>query len=184
MSMEFQEVVKEVIQDEFHCLKCAFKDDCRFFNGKEKAAKFGCTADAYERVFVKGFRTPAEKVLELIKNDPKLTEGCLSALSRHFALNCSKFGASVLAIRESYTINHKNYKTTFLVTTAEDQGDNFTEMAQRYAQEIYEYYLSGDLPESIKNRLIYLFRVAMVLGYNMKDNYEEDEDYEDYEEED
>lgn len=177
MSMEFQEVVKEVIQDEFHCLKCAFKDDCRFFNGKENAAKFGCTADAYERVFEKGFRTPAGKVLDLIKNDPKLTEACLSTLSRYFALNCSKVGASVLALRESYTINHKNYKTTFLVTTAEDQGDNFTEMAQRYAQDIYERYLS-DLPENIKDRLIYLFRVAMILGYNMKDNYEEDEDYE------
>lgn len=177
MSMEFQEVVKEVIQDEFHCLKCAFKDDCRFFNGKKNAAKFGCTADAYERVFEKGFRTPAGKVLDLIKNDPKLTEACLSTLSRYFALNCSKVGASVLALRESYTINHKNYKTTFLVTTAEDQGDNFTEMAQRYAQDIYERYLS-DLPENIKDRLIYLFRVAMILGYNMKDNYEEDEDYE------
>lgn len=171
--MEFQEVVKEVIQDEFHCLKCAFKDNCRFCNGKEEAAKFGCTADAYERVFEKGFRTPAEKVLELIKNDPKLTEGCLSALSRHLALNCSKVGASVLAIRESYTINHKSYKTTFTVTTAEDQGDNFTEMAQRYAQDIYERYLS-DLPENIKDRLIYLFRVAMILGYNMKDEFDDE----------
>lgn len=178
MSMEFQEVVKEVIQDEFHCLKCAFKDDCRFFNGKEKAAKFGCTADAYERVFVKGFRTPAEKVLELIKNDPKLTEGCLSALSRIMAINSVTVGASVMSIKESYIINQKNYNTTFVVYTAEDQGDNFTEMAQRYAQDIYERYLSGYLPESKKNRLIYLFRVAMVLGYNMKDDYEEDEDYE------
>lgn len=175
MSMEFQEVVKKAIQNEFRCYKCDFKEECMFFNGDEKAEKFDCPADAYERGFQNGFSAPAKEVLELIKNDPKLTEGCLSALSRHFALNCSKIGASVMSIKESYTINQKNYNTTFVVYSAEDQGDNFTEMAQRYAQEIYEYYLSGDLPESIKNRLIYLFRVAMVLGYNMKDDYEEEE---------
>lgn len=178
MSMEFQEVVKKAIQNEFRCYKCDFKEECMYCNGDEKAEKFGCTADAYERGFKNGFSAPTKEVLELIKNDPMLTEGCLSALSRHFALNCSKIGASVMSIKESYIINQKNYNTTFVVYTAEDQGDNFTEMAQRYAQEIYEYYLSGDLQESIKNRLIYLFRVAMVLGYNMKDDYDKDEDYE------
>lgn len=178
MSMEFQEVVKKAIQNEFRCYKCDFKEECMFCNGDENAEKFDCPADAYERGFKNGFSAPAKEVLELIKNDPNLTEACLSTLSRHFALKCSKVGASVMSIKESYTINRQNYNTTFVVYSAEDQGDNFTELAQRYAQEIYDYYLSGDLPEGIKNRLIYLFRVAMVLGYNMKDNYEEDEDYE------
>lgn len=178
MSMEYKEVVKKAIQNEFRCYKCDFKDECIFCNGDENAEEFGCSADTYERGFKNGFSAPAKEVLELIKNDPLLTEACLSTLSRHFALNCSKVGASVMSIKESYTINQKNYNTTFVVCTAEDQGDNFTEMAQRYSQEIYEYYLSGDLPESIKNRLIYLFRVAMVLGYNMKDDYDKDEDYE------
>lgn len=178
MSMEFQEVVKKAIQNEFRCYKCDFKEECMFFNGDEKAEKFGCPADAYERGFKNGFSAPAKEVLELIKNDPKLTRACLSALSRIMAINSVTVGASVISIKESYIINQKNYNTTFVVYTAENQGDNFTEMAQRYAQEIYEYYLSGDLPEGIKNRLIYLFRVAMVLGYNMKDDYEEDENYE------
>lgn len=177
MSMEYKEVVKRAIQNEFRCYNCDFKDECIFCNGDEKAEEFGCSADAYERGFKNGFSAPAKEVLELIKNDPLLTEACLSTLSRHFALNCSKWGASVMSIKESYTINQKNYNTTFVVYSAEDQGDNFTEMAQRYAQDIYERYMS-DLPESIKNRLVYLFCVAMVLGYNMKDDYDKDEDYE------
>ena len=179
--MEFEKIIKKAIQNEFHCYKCDFKEECMFCNGDKKAEEFDCHADAYERGFKNGFSAPAKEVLELIKNDPKLTEACLSTLSRHFALNCSKVGASVLAIRESYTINHKKYKTTFTVTSAEDHGDNFTEIAQRYAQVIYERYLP-DLPENLKDRLVDLFRVAMVLGYNMQNDYDENEDYEEEDE--
>lgn len=175
--MEFNEVVNKAIQNEFRCYKCDFKEECMYCNGDNNAEEFDCPADAYMRGFKNGFSAPAKEVLELIKNDPKLTEACLSTLSRHFTLNCSKVGASVMSIKESYTINQKKYNTTFVVYSAEDQGDNFTEMAQRYAQDIYDRYLS-DLPENIKDRLVYLFRVAMVVGYNMKEDYDEDEDYE------
>lgn len=178
MSMDFQEVVKKAIQNEFRCYKCDFKEECMYCNGDEKAEKFDCPADAYKRGFKNGFSAPEKEVLELIKNDPKLTRACLSALSRIMAINSVTVGASVMSIKESYIINQKNYNTTLVVYTAEDKGDNFTEMAQRYAQDVYERYLSGHLPESKKNRLIYLFSVAMILGYKMKDDYEEDEDYE------
>lgn len=175
--MKFQEVIKKAIQNEFRCYKCDFKDECIFCSGEKKAEEFRCSADAYERGFRNGFRAPAKEALVLIKNDPMLTEGCLSELSRQMAIDCSKVGVSVMSIKESYTIKQKKYNTTFVLYSAEDQGDNFTEMAQRYAQDIYDRYLS-DLPENIKDRLVYLFRVAMVLGYNMKDDYDEDEDYE------
>lgn len=174
MSMDFQEIVNKAIQNEFRCYKCDFKGECMFCNGDDKAEEFDCPADAYERGFKNGFSAPEKEVLELIKNDPKLTRACLSTLSRIMAINSVTVGASVMSIKESYIINQKNYNTTFVVYTAEDQGDNFTEMAQRYAQDIYDRYLS-DLPENIKDRLVYLFRVAMVLGYNMKDDYEEED---------
>lgn len=174
--MELKEILKKAIQHEFCCNRCDFVEECMYCNGSENADSFNCTADSFQRGFDIGIKMPIQDACEVIKKDPALWQECLSKLSRHYAVSSLRVGASFLAVRECYKFNGKDYKTTFVVSTFEDNSDNVSEKAEKIAISIVDSYLK-DVPEDIKKRVEYLLSVAIVTGYNMYDEFNNEESY-------
>lgn len=172
--MKIQDIIKKAVQNEFHCKKCDFTNECWFCDGTEKSESFNCSADAYERGFKNGFQAPVKEVLELIKGNPALIQGCMSTLSKHFAMVSTNIGASMLAIKESYKIKAKSYDTTFIMMTEEENGDGITRRANLLAESRCRHEFP-DCPEYISKKIQRMLAEAIVLGYSIRDKEKDEE---------